>query len=354
MTNWYTTREAVKLAAGIQGSQHDSAIDAAIDAASREVDNLSMTRWIPITETRKYDAAYPALRGRRLYLDHDLISIDTFTDQGDEAVAVNATEYRLMPENHGPPYSWLELLLDVTTAEFRADPDTHQQSLRITGKWASNDNTIAASEVGTNQNNSQTTLLVADGSKIDVGDTLLIGSEQEFVSGRTDADLGINTHGSTGAMTVDKTDKTLTLASAPTDAVTVGEVMRIGSERMLVEAINSTSSFEVERAYDGTTLAAHSTGDDVYIFRTYTVTRNVNGTTVAEHNDGVAITKYAPPVDIQELTLGTAVTRFQQQRAGWGREIGRGESAREFRGGEIERLRKRVMANNRRHLVESF
>mgnify|MGYP003643708631 CR=1 FL=1 len=354
MGHWYTSREAVKNAAGIEGSAANAIVDLAIEAASRRIDGDCRQWFIPITETRKYDARHPTLRGRFLTLDAPLISISAFTDQGDEAVAVASTEYRLLSENHGVPYHTLELLLDVTDSAFAADPDTHQQSLRITGLWGAANDTISAGDVGSNQDGSETTLVVTDGSSVEVGDSLLIGSEQELVTNRTDADLGINTNGSTGAMDADKTDKTLTLASAPTDPVKVGEVLRIGSERMLVEAINTTTSFEVERAHDGTTLAAHSTGDDVFIFRTFTVERNANGSTVATHSDGATITRYRAPIEIANYCLALAVSEFHQARAGYGRTIGVSEGQQEFRGTYLKSLRDLAINPHRRYLLASF
>ena len=357
MANFYVTREAVKRAAGIEGSGKDAVLDAAIEAASRAVDGLARSWFIPRTETRKFDASRPALINGATVLRFNapLISISTFTDQGDEAVTVETTEYRLMPENEGPPYDWLELMDDVTSAALQADPDTIQQSLRIKGLWGVANDTVTAGTLGAAiASGSSTTLQVKNGSLVGVGAALLAGSEQLFVSARDDVDLGVNTHGATGALTADVTDKTVTLAGAPTDAVNVGEVLRIGSEKMLVQAVNSTTSFEVERKHGGSDLAAHSTGDNVFIQRTYTIVRGVNGTTAAAHSDDAALTRYVAPADVTELVLALAVTTLKQQDAGWGRDIGRGESAREFSGKAIGMLQKRVIGAHRRHLVASL
>ena len=355
MANRYTTREAVKAAAGIIGSDGDVAIDSLIDSYSRAVDLATHTHFIPLVETRKYDAHGPALRGRKLYFDAHLQSISAFTDQGDEAVAVAASEYRLMPQNDGPPYSWLELLSDVTTAQLQSDPDTLQDSFRITGSWSAHSETVAASSIITgNMDDSQTTLHVANGSKVGVGDTVLIQSEQMFVSDRDDVDLAVNTHGSTGAMGADDSDTTVTLAGVPTDAVNVGEVLRIGTELLLVTAINSTTSFEVERAHDGSILAAHSTGDDVFIRRTYTIVRAVNGTTAATHADDLAVTRYVVPTFLRLLVEAEVIAAFYQQPAGWGRSIGSGEGQRELSGRALDTLRKRGLGAHKRHLMASF
>src|SRR3546814_4711334 len=60
-------------------------------------------------------------------------------------------------------------------------------------------------------------------------------------------------------------------------AFTVGEVILIDVERMLVTDINGTT-LGVKRAWDGTTLAAHTSGASVLAQRRLTVRRAVLGT----------------------------------------------------------------------------
>ncbi len=47
MANWYISREAIKLAVGIEGSVRNSVIDSHAEAASREADNLTHRHFIP-------------------------------------------------------------------------------------------------------------------------------------------------------------------------------------------------------------------------------------------------------------------------------------------------------------------
>ena len=355
MANWLITREAVKRATKITGDALDFQVDAVIQAVADELhgrpSSLLHTSFFPITEIRKYTWPQQIGIGRSdtLFLDADghvgdLVALTALT-KDDTAVTAIATSDVILAPAGGPPYYKIEI--DQSSAAFFSFKNTPQEAVRATGRWGYSENTLAAGNLDGSLSAGAVSMAVTDGSKINVGQMLLIETETVFVSERTDADMGINTHGSTGAMTADKTDATLTLASAPTDAVTVGEVLRIASERMRVTAINTTSSFEVERSHDGTTLAAHSTGDDVFIFRTFTVERAINGTTDALHADNTAITKYDPPSDLQRYALAEVVSRIAQEQAAYGRTIGGGEGAVEWRGPMLSGMRKGIAARYR-------
>lgn len=340
----------MKAAAGITGSLLDASVDLAIDSASRQIDDATHTWFIPRIETRKYDARWPVIIGQRITFDAYVLSISAFTDEGDNVTPVASTDYRLLPENDGPPYYAAEILTDVGGADFKADPNTPQQSFRVTGSWGAFSATVAATELSAAITDAaDTTFDVKDSSKVDVGDTVLIGSEQAFVSERTMIDLAVNT---AGALTAELTDTTLPLGD-PADDLVAGEIIRINSEQMLVESVNSATSVVVQRAVNGSILAAHSNGDDIYVARRLTAVRGVNGTTAATALDDATITKYAPPIDVRQLATAIAVAEFKQGQAGWGREVGRGDLTREFTGNAIAKLRKRVIRAHRRNVMAS-
>ena len=351
MANWYLARGLVKRAAQIGGDSLDVIVDEQIEAASREIDRLTGRRFIPITAAKNYD--WPQRDSRRawtLYLDEDLLSVSSLTKDGTDATAIASTDYFLEPSTLVPPYSRIEI--DLGSTAFFSAKDTHQRQIVVTGSWGYSNDSVAASGLSAIlSSTTATAITLKDGGKADVGDTLLLETEQMFVSGRADLDLAVNTHGTTGAMTASMTDKTLTLDGAPTDAVNAGEVLRIGSERMYVEAVNSTTSFEVTRAYDGSSLAAHSIGDDVFIFRSYTVQRGVNGTTAATHADDTAASRYQAPADIRNLCLALAVGYYQATRGGWTGIVGGPEAQTETRMSALNRLRKDVQEHYRRYAL---
>lgn len=350
MSNCYTTREAVKAAmSAAAGSSNDAAIDRLIEQVSRAVDRAARTWFIPKTETRKLPFTRRWVIGHKLFFDAYLLELTTLKDRGGDRTLTEGTHFFLQPENEGPPYSWAEILLSQGVT-FEGGSTTHQQSFEITGKWGEHDETQSASELAAAiASTTATTLQVKDGSKVGVGDTLLIESEQLFVSDRDSIDLAVNLG---DALTKDDSDETVTIGN-PTDDLNVGEVIRVGSEKMLVTAVNSATSVEVTRAYDGTTLAAHASDADVFVYRRFTVERGVNGTTAATHADDTAVSRQVPPPALEELVIAEVIAAFQQQRAGWGRTVG-GERQVELSGRALKDLRNRILPMHRRHLVESF
>ena len=71
--------------------------------------------------------------------------------------------------------------------------------------------------------------------------------------------------------------------SASGSGFNVGEVILVDSERMLIVDI-AGNYLTVKRAWDGSVLAIHSTGADIYTLRLLTVTRGALGTTAGTHD----------------------------------------------------------------------
>jgi hypothetical protein len=345
MGNWYVSREAVKRAVNIGGSDRDRVIDFVAEQASRELDSLSNRRFIPITATRNY--SWPQRNQGRVYvihLDEDLLSVSALTKEGDDATAIASADYFLEPVNLGPPYSRIEI--DLASSAFFSSKDTHQRQIRVTGSWGyGNDTKAAGALAAAISSTTATTLNCSDASLIDVGDTLLIGSEQFFVSERGTLDSACNTN---GALTATKSQTTVTVTDGT--KVKAGETILINSERFYVESVTS-NDLAVKRAWDDTVLAAHNTATDVYVYRTLTVTRGENGTTAATHSDAAAITKYIPPSDITGLCLALAINYYEQGQSGWTGSIGSGEGRVNLTQHGLEELRKRIQRRYQRRVI---
>lgn len=350
MANWYTTREAVKSAMeAAAGRTNDRVIDRLIQQVSDSIDQAAAgTRFIPIIETRTLPYSRRWVRGDRLVFDAALWSLTSLKDRGGDRTLTEGTHFTLQPENAGPPYYAAEVLRSQGVA-FEGGAQTSQQSFEITGEWSSwraleAAGTLAAAIADA----TSTTIQVKDGSKVGVGDTLLIGSEQIFVKDRTSIDLGVNL---AAGLDRQDNDETVTIGD-PTDNLQEGEIIRVGSERMLVTDVDSAAQVQVSRAHDGTTLAAHLSGADVFVFREYTVERGVNGTTAAAHDDDSAVSRLTVPPRLEEIVIAEVIANFQQQRAGWGRTVG-GERQVELSGRGLRELRTRILPSLRRHLMAS-
>ena len=348
MGRWYTTREQVKLALGEQApsGERDKVIDQKIEAASREVENLTHRIFIPKTETRYFTFPYrDQLRGWVLPLDEDLLSVATsgLTKDGDTATVIAAADFFLEPKNFGPPYS--EIQIDLDSTAFFSTTGTPQRALRVTGIWGRCQDTISAGATAENMDTSETDLDVTDSSLIGIGDTVLIGTEQMFVRGKALLTTGTTQN---DTLTANKNNTDVTVASGA--AIKQGEVITIGSERMFVESI-SGNDLTVVRAYDGSVLRDHATGATVYAPRTLTVDRGVNGTTAAASTSGAAISRYVAPFDVINLVEALAIFEYVQSRGGRTGTIGSTNSQVAVNSRTLETLTSKVRSHYLRHAV---
>ena len=342
MPNWYTTREAVKRAIRSNGNENDEAIDRLIEAASRDVDNMTHRWFIPQTQTRLFRWPGNYGRGNTLWLDTDLISVTTLQTKAQDSspTTIASSDYFLEPSNSAPPYNRIEIDIS-STASFEGG-DTPQRSISVAGSWGFANDTVSVGTVssGLASDATETEFVCSNGSLtsgINVGDTLLIESEQLFITEKAAAALAsivLN-----GALTADKSENLI--VDGGTHGIAVGERIRVDSEEMFVRATTATT-LTVERAYNGTTLATHSDDAAVHIFRTLTATRGVNGTTGATHANATAISAYRAPAPIRELAQGMAIAAYTQEAAAYGRAIGVGDAAVEMTGRELGALMQRV------------
>ena len=60
------------------------------------------------------------------------------------------------------------------------------------------------------------------------------------------------------------------------------------------------------------------------------------------------MSKYAPPLDIQELALAESLAAYHQEFSGWGRTVGTGDGQTEMSGRSLAEMRKRVITTYRR------
>ena len=174
---WYTTRDAFKeIAFGSTTiTDKDARIDRLIARASAWIERFTGRHFIPTIATKEYDFQQTV----QLYFDDDLISLTTLKY---ETTTIAASDYFLYPLNaadEGKPYLWVELL--YTDALFSYS-DTRQSALTVIGKWGYSEITYLRTTVDETYSASDTTLTVASATGIEVGATLLIESEQLFVS----------------------------------------------------------------------------------------------------------------------------------------------------------------------------
>jgi hypothetical protein len=316
------TREDVKGALDFKESARDNAlVDAAIEAAARDVEGGAHRVFYPVIATRlfawpNFQRAYPW----RLWLNqNDLISLTAASAGG---VAIPLANIFLEPVNSGPPYTWIELDRSKTSA-FAAG-STPQRSISLSGQWGYGAATAPAGTLGAAMSDTTGTVAqVSNSAAMGVGDSILIDSERMLVTDRAMITTAQIQQGS-GCSTASAADKTLAVTDGAKYAA--GEIVLLDSERMKVVDIAS-NNLTVIRAWDGTALATHS-GATIFAPRSLTVTRGALGTTAVTHSNAAPVSVHVNPALIRELATAVAGNYVLQKTSGWSRMVGEGESAR--------------------------
>lgn len=326
----YATRERVQSV--VEFSDDTSAVvDRAIAAASRSIDADTHRRFYPETATRYFDWPPPITsRSWRLWLDqHSLISVASMTIAG---TGQTVADFNLEPVNDGPPYHSIEVDLS-TSATFTAST-THQQQIAVTGEWGWNaEQTPAGTLAATITNTTATTTTVTNGGLIGTGDLITIDSERLYVSDVGYVDTTVDTDD-----TMDDDVGDTTLPTADESDSLVGETVRVDDEHMLVTGTD-TGVLYVKRAQNGTRLASHASGADIYANRSLTIERGATGSTAATHFAATAVTRQAWPQLLEQWCIAEAVVQLAQTSAAYARTAGTGDNQRETAGTGLADIR---------------
>jgi hypothetical protein len=335
---FYCAREQVKAALDVaETARNDAQVDRAIEAATDAIYGLTHRRFYPQLATRYFDwPNHQYARPWRLWLDADeVISVSSLVAGG---VVIPASDYFLEPANSGPPYTRIEI--DLASSSAFAPGATHQRAIAVTGLFGS---TADEDQVG----DLTASLAASEGAassatwstaRIGVGAILRIDSERMIVTAKTMVD---STQNLGNTLTAASSDVTVQVTNGA--AFAVEEILGIDSERMLI-VDKAGNNLTVKRAWDGTVLAAHSIGADVYTLTGVELDRGELGTTIAAHDSGADIFRHRVPALIRDLAVAEAINQLQQETAGYARVIGEGEAAREGTGRGLFDLRRDALA----------
>lgn len=333
---WYATREEIKNELDVKETSRSNArIDRAIEDASRRVEGRCHRKFFPAQATRYF--AWPPRGGSAsgvLRLNHqELISVATVASGG---VTITSGQYFLEPVNDGPPYNRVEINLGED-ASFGGG-DTYQRDVQIAGLWGHRNAESTAGALAEALDDSETAVDVngACSAAVGVGSLMRVDSERMLVTARAQLSTGQTLGGS-----ITNVNNIVTVAVQSGAVFAAGEVILIDSERMLVEDI-AGNNLTVRRAWDGSTIAAHTVGATIYAPRTLTVTRGALGTTAATHASGSTVALWVPPGPVRQLTIAEALTDLLQGRSGYARTSGSGDSEREASGRGLKDLRESV------------
>lgn len=336
----YVTREQLADALDVSPTGVEAAaLDRAIESGSRAVETRCRRVFWPQVEARLLDWPAPGdlAPGYRLYLGaNELGAAPTAITSGGVTIAVG--DVIPGPAELGPPFGYLDI--DTSSAAAWSSGDTWQSSTSITGPFCGCE--IRTRTVGELDGSltSSTTGVQVDGAAaaaVGLGDLLNVGSERMLVTGRTWVDTTVNV-----TMAADSSVTTFTGSG-----FAEGERLLAGGERMRVVDVAGTT-VTVRRAVDGSVLAAH-TGADLYASRSLIVERGYGGTTAATHSDEADVAVQVYPALVRELALAEALVAKVQEGGAYARPQSTGESSRAVASGTLADVRARCEAEHRRY-----
>lgn len=275
--------------------------------------------FLPVTLTR----AFHGHGSNKLFIP-PLLAVTSLVNWAGTSgpVTLTSADYLLKPDNgfwaYGP---YTELIVNPFATSLRVWCDL-QNGVELDGRWGKYERsgaTGATVQDSTEQSSSQSTLKVSNGGKVSPGMVLLIGSEQEAVTGWGDPTAAVTQLN--GAL--DANTEVITVDDG--SLVNIGETLRIDFEQMKVKD-KQTHQCEVIRGWNGTRRVSHLDNAAVDVYRTVTVDRAVNGTTAAAHVLNTAISRYFVPDDILYLTKEIATLSANKALSGYQGRTGNQET----------------------------
>lgn len=332
------------------GTLSNAQIDRALQSASEMIEGHLQRIYYPYDAVKfidwpNYQYAYPW----RVWLDqHDLLVLTSL--QSPAGTAIPLWQVFLEPVNNAgrlPPMPYTRIELDRSTVAAWGAGPTPQHSIVATGTWGFGADTDPGGALAASCLATDTTVTVTDSSVIGVGDLIIFSfgrgtapfptnlgtagaiqpytGERVIVSGQSMTSTGLTVSGA-GCTTISAADNTL--ATSGTGSLNVGEAVQVDAEQMLITGTTSGAGFVVQRAWNGSVLASHTTGAAISAPRLLTVLRGQLGTTAAPWASATVISRHKPPTTIRDLAIAETVNRVLQETSGYAREVGEGDNAR--------------------------
>lgn len=335
MGPWYASVQDVKEALDSKESaRNDRQVEAALASASRDVESLLHRFFYPLVATRYFDwpTRWQPVSWRLWLGEAEVVSVSNIVSG---SVTLTSDDYFLEPVNIGPPYDRIEINLGSFTG-FSVNR-TPQRSIAVTGVFGYDLNVDPAGTTAEALDATETGVDVSDSSTLGVGDLITVDSERMLITGRSMLDSGQNIGGN-----LDVLDNAVNVPVSSGAGYNIGETILVDSERMLIVDI-AGNNLTVIRGWDGTVLASHTSGADIYVPRTLTVQRGSLGTTAATHSTSAPISKHIYPGPVHELCVAEALNNLLQRSGGYARTAGSGDSAVTYNGRGLDDLRKRAL-----------
>lgn len=352
MSIWYVTEERIMRSVETTHTAKAKAlIRPLIAAGSQAVEGLCKRRFYPERRTVKIDYPnYQLAPAWTLWLEsNEIISLETLTSGG-VTIAANDSMLRRSDDLREPPYDQIQM--DLSSAAVLQAGPTWQEAIEILGVFGGDRDTDMSYVDGAlsgsiNTSVTSITLVPSAGTlEVGVGSLLMMESERMIVRDRQMADTTVNT---SGTLTDLQSARLLPVTNGALFAV--GETILIDAERMDITDI-AGNNLIVDRATDGTSLATHGSGVDVYALRTCIVQRGALGSTAATHNGNTFSIHRYPPL-VETLAEAETLVLIEQARASYARVIGSGANAKESGGQGLNDIRMSTKAKHGRDCVRA-
>jgi hypothetical protein len=316
----YCTLEQVKQAINVTApSTVDDQIIRQIQSASLVIDG-DMQRppacfW-PVTDTRYFDwMDHQYSLTWRLWLNgNDLAAAPTKVLSGGVDITSGVIA-RNGVDDVTPPFSYLETDLNGDTSFMAVS--SYQRAIAVSGLYLACPPSEAPAGVLSAVNSTATTAFLSNSNAVGVGHVIRVDTERMIVTGKTFADSGLTLHADLAATSASQ------LVSINSNSVSAGEVIMVDAEQLLVTGVVGLNVV-VKRAWNGSALASHTTGTELYVNRTATLVRGALGTTAASHLINAPIFVHQVPTPVQTLALAETLRLLGLERAGYASVIERG------------------------------
>jgi hypothetical protein len=201
--NSYGNLTTVKTQLGISGTTDDTSLLQSLEMASRSIDTFCGRYFYITSETKQYRG-----QGNRLFFNEDLLSITTLTTLKDDRSTDKtwaSTDYELFPLGDTVyPKEYIELADNTTAGSFASGIKRGVQLVGLFGYGNGNSTTPYLSATTTNDGSfgaTDTTFTATAGANLNIGETLLIDSEQIYITGISTNTITVQRamNGTTGA-----------------------------------------------------------------------------------------------------------------------------------------------------------
>jgi hypothetical protein len=301
-----------------------------IRAASQFIDKRGW--FVPTTETRRFDGSGTA----RLWID-PILSVTSISVNGS---ALQTTEYTLYPRGRhwqNGPYTSIEL---ASLGRW----NSLNNSIEIAGRWGLYDETrtLPTTVIDDDMTASDPVTVLSDG-RFSPGAILLVGTEQMLI----ESTQSLATTGEHADAAIDNSQAVITVSDA--SAFEVGETIRIDAEQMrITDLTTANDQLIVARGWNGSAVTSHLINAVIYAYRMFNVKRAANGTTAAAHSKGAAVTQVVPPADVNFLCRQIAALMLKKAQGGYAGKVGNAELGETFYTNEFPNdPLKKIMTNYR-------